>query len=364
MSENAYWLAFSRVSGIGPKRILNLLAGFGSLEAAWKASEGQLRQAGLDDSALTSLLHARTRLDLSSEVMKVKKSGARFLTLVDPAYPPLLKPLPDAPPVLYVLGELAPEDQRALAVVGTRKPTQYGLIAAHDLAREMAARGVTIISGLAHGIDTVAHNGALNGGGRTIAVLGCGIDRVYPPDNADLAHKIARNGALISEFPVGTPPDGRNFPRRNRVISGLALGVLVVEAPEGSGALITATVAAEQGRDVFAVPANIYNKTGAGCNRLIQDGAKLVMGHQDILDELQVAYTHLETAATTERIQPANAEEAALLRVMGADPLHIDDIARAAGLPIAVVSSTLTILELKGLAQMVGHMQYSLTYRP
>lgn len=347
MSEHAYWLAFSRVPGIGTKRILHLFEAFESLEAAWKATEAQLRASGLDDHALTQLLQTRGKLDLVDEVMKVKRTGAKFVTLADEDYPALLKPLADAPPVLYVMGDLTDEDRRAVAVVGTRKATQYGTNAAYDLSRQMGANDVTVVSGLALGIDTAAHNGALASGGRTIAVLGCGIDRIYPPENNPLARKIVDNGALVSEFAVGTPPDGRNFPRRNRVISGISLGVLVVEAPEDSGALITATVAAEQGRDVFAVPANIYNKMGAGCNKLIQDGAKLITGVEDILSEINVTHTHLETAVKTEQIQPANELEAAILQALGADPIHVDDLVRNCGLPIASVMSTLTIFMLR-----------------
>ncbi|HEX2618858.1 MAG TPA: DNA-processing protein DprA, partial [Phototrophicaceae bacterium] len=284
------------------------------------------------------------------------------LTLEHDIYPPLLKTLPDAPPLLYVIGELLLEDHRALAVVGTRKSTRYGHDAAFDLSGKLAAQGVTIVSGLAPGIDAAAHEGALRAKGRTVAVLGSGIDIIYPREHLELARRIARQGALISEFPIGTPPEGRNFPRRNRVISGLAFGVMVVEAPQDSGALITANIAAEQGRDVFAVPASIYNPMGTGTNRLIQDGAKLVMGIDDILDEVNLAHENSLTRTTAERIAPTDAVELALMNYLGSDPVHIDELVRLSGLPIATVSSTLTMLELKGLAQMVGHMQYSLIY--
>lgn len=342
---------------------MRLHAQFGTLEVAWNAAEKALRDCELEPRLIQRLREVKSKLDLKAELARVHKLNGRVITLVDSHYPALLKPLPDAPPVLYVLGKLTEDDQKALAVVGTRKATRYGLDAAYDLSRSLGGQGVTIISGLAHGIDTAAHNGCLAGGGRTIAVLGCGIDRVYPPDNAELARKIAAQGAVISEFPVGTPPDGRNFPRRNRVVSGLALGVLVVEAPEGSGALITASVALDHGRDVFAVPANIYNPMGTGGNRLIQDGAKLVARAQDILDELKLAHEHSQTAAHAERIMPSDPTEARLLSVLSFDPIHIDELVRLSELPVAVVSSTLTVLELKGLAQTVGHMQYSLTYQ-
>ncbi len=360
MSENKYWLGFSLVSGIGPRRLSLLLNSFGNLGVAWQASETQLQQAGLEPQPRENFLHLRKKLDLDFEIDRVQQAGAYLLTLADPDYPPLLKTLSDPPVVLYVRGSVLAVDQSALSIVGTRKATHYGLETAFKLAGALAKQGVTIISGLAHGIDTAAHRGALNAGGRTFAVMGCGVDQIYPNDNRDLADAIVENGALISEFPLGTPPEARNFPRRNRIISGLALGVLVVEAPEGSGALITADTAAEQGRDVFAVPGNIFSPASRGPNRLIQEGAKLVMSATDILDELQLAYGRAEARTVAETAVPANEIEAQIVKCLSADPLHVDDVARACGLPIAQVTSTLTLLELKGLARNVGPMQYCL----
>jgi DNA processing protein len=360
VSDDKFWLGFSLVSGIGPRRLSHLINWFGDLPSAWHASDAQLQQAGLEAKPRTNLLQQRAHLDLDEEMKRVEQAGAWLLTLVDEAYPPLLKELPDPPLLLYVRGSLLPVDHSALSVVGTRKATHYGLEAAYKLSGALAKQGVTVVSGLAHGIDTAAHRGALNAGGRTIAVLGCGIDHIYPADNRDLANDIVQNGALISEFPLGAPPEARNFPRRNRIISGIALGVLVVEAPEGSGALITADMAAEQGREVFAVPGNIFNPASRGSNHLIQDGAKLVMSATDIMDELSIAYTRVEAKTITERVVPANGTEAQVLSHLSADPLHVDDLARASGLPIAEITSTLTILELKGLARKVGPMQYCL----
>lgn len=360
MDDHKYWLGFSLVSGIGPRRLTTLLNWFGDLPSAWRASESQLEQAGLEPQPRTSLLRTRSRLDLNVEWARVQASGAQLVTLADNSYPALLKTLPDPPVVLYVRGTLLPVDQNALSVVGTRKATHYGLEAAFKLSGALARESVTIVSGLAHGIDTAAHRGALSAGGRTIAVLGSGIDQIYPADNRDLADEIAQNGAIISEFPLGAAPEGRNFPRRNRIISGIALGVLVVEAPEGSGALITADMAAEQGREVFAVPGNIFSPASRESNRLIQQGAKLVMTAADILDELSISYTRVEAKHITEAIVPANGTEAQILNLLSADPLHIDDLARTCGLPVAQVTSTLTILELKGLARKVGPMQYCL----
>jgi DNA processing protein len=360
VSDTKYWLGFSLIPEIGPKRLQVLLGAFGSLVTAWTATECQLREAGLEETPTANLLHLRTQIDLDAEIAKVERVGARLITLADEAYPALLKELPDAPVLLYVRGALLPQDELALAIVGTRKATTYGRDAAAHLARQLARNGITIVSGLAHGIDAAAHRGALEGGGRTIAVLGCGIDQIYPRDHRELAHEIIGRGALVSEFAIGMEPEGRNFPRRNRVISGLSLGVLVAEAPEQSGALITASDAAEQGREVFAIPGNIFSSASAGANRLIQDGAKLVITVEDILDELDIAHRNVQTKTITERIAPTGEIETTLLQYLSLDPLHIDDLVRLCGLPITTVTSTLTLLELKGLARSVGHMQYSL----
>jgi DNA processing protein len=357
LDELKYWLGFSLIPGIGPRRLLRLREWFGNLGAAWNADGHHLSQSGLEAQPLANVIKARRKIDLDAEIAKVQRVKARIVTMVDAEYPALLRQIPDAPPVLYVRGYLP--DDRTLAIVGTRKATRYGQDAAFELARNLARSGVTIVSGLAQGIDRAAHEGALHGGGKTLAVLGCGIDRIYPTAHTQLAQDMIADGAIISEFPIGTSPMAANFPRRNRILSGLSLGVLVIEAPENSGALITASLAAEQGREVFAVPANIFNPMGAGTNRLIQDGAKLVMTVQDVLDELNIVHETVQTRVRTEEAVPSNEAESKLLQHLQADPIHIDELVRLCGLPTAEVSSTLTILELKGLARMVGHMQYS-----
>lgn len=360
MGDHKFWLGFSLVPEIGIKRITLLKNAFGSLANAWGANAEELSHAGLEPSPTASLLRMRKQLDLDAELAKIERVGAWLLTLDDERYPVLLSEQPDAPPVLYIRGTLTTADDQALSMVGTRKATTYGRDAAHFLAKNLVKHGVTVISGLAHGIDTAAHRGALEGGGRTLAVLGCGIDKIYPNDNAKLAHSIIEQGALISEFPIGTPPESRNFPRRNRVISGLSLGVLVVEAPEKSGAMITASVAAEQGREVFAIPGNIFSPASAGTNRLIQDGAKLVITVNDVLNELNITRNAYETRVAAEKIAPSSELEEDILEHLGLDPIHVDELVRLSGLPVATISSTLTILELKGLARSVGHMQYCL----
>lgn len=360
MNERLFWLGFSLVPDIGPKRLRLLRDHFGDLGRAWNAGETALRHAGLEPTPLRSLLKARGQLDLSAELKRIERAGVKLIARCDEAYPGLLVSIVDAPLVLYVKGELTQEDARALAIVGTRKATIYGRDVTRQIAQQLAEQGFTIVSGLAHGIDAVAHRAAIDCGGRTLAVVGTGVDIVYPREHVKLAGEITRHGALISEFPLGTRPDRRNFPRRNRLISGLSLGVLVAEAPENSGALITTSAALEQGRDVFAIPGSIFGPASAGCHRLIQDGAKLVMSVTDILDELSFAYQTVQTRQTTEKIAPGNTDEALLLSFLSAEPLHVDMLVRLSGLPVATVSSTLTLLELKGLARLVGPMLYSL----
>lgn len=360
MDERFYWLGFSLISGIGIKRIEKLRAQFGTLGNAWNATEKMLRDAKLGETLINLLLAQRKKIDLQAELDKLTKHHVQLITFLDENYPPRLKTIDDPPPVLYVRGELSPQDDKALAIVGTRKCTRYGRDVSFQLAQELAQNGVTIISGLAQGIDASAHQGALRGHGRTLAVLGCGVDIIYPRQHAELAKQIMNNGALISEFPLTTQPLGKNFPRRNRVMSGLALGVLVVEAPEKSGALITAHIAIEQGREVFVIPGNITNHNASGTNKLIQDGAKLIISAKDILDELNMEYAIQQTRIQTEVVAPSTDEENRILSYIGTEPTHIDDIIRESGLSSAEVMGLLTILELKGLAQSTGYMQYSL----
>jgi DNA processing protein len=357
MSDLKYWLGFNAVSGIGPAKIQALLGAFGDLEPAWRASEGQLRDIGFDVRAIESLRETRQTLDLDRLVGLVEASGAHVLTWDNSDYPSLLRQIPAAPPVIFVRGGFEPVDQWAVAIVGTRRLSAYGRLVAHDLATGLARNGITIVSGLARGIDGVAHRAALEADGRTIAVMGCGIDRVYPPEHRDLAHAIvAGQGALVTDFPLGTEPSSANFPARNRLISGLSLGVLVIEAGERSGALITARFALEQDREVFAVPGNINSPVSVGANRLIQQGAKLVTGIEDILEELNLRMAGEQAAAQV--VLPDSAEEAALLSQLSTQPLHVDDLGRLTGMPSYLISSTLTMMELKGMVQQVGGMNY------
>lgn len=359
MNEKTYWLGLHLVPSIGPSRFRQLLEAFGDARSAWQAPPERLRAAGLPAKSVAELLKARQSVNLEALLTRLRAMQAEIVITREAHYPTLLNDLPDAPPLLYVKGTLDPAaDQRAVAIVGTRKATHAGRKATYDIARALAESGVTIVSGLAQGIDAAAHQGALDGGGRTLAVLGNGIDIVYPKENAALAERIRYQGALLTTYPPGTPPRGHHFPQRNRLISGLALGVLIGEAPHNSGALITAESALDQSREVFALPATVSNAQGTGNNRLLQEGAAFVTGAEDILNALDLEIERRQTRQHVTQVQPSNDTEHHLLQHLSADPIHVDDIIRLTALPSEVVISHLTILELKGLAQSVGGMHY------
>ncbi|MBI4215928.1 MAG: DNA-protecting protein DprA [Chloroflexi bacterium] len=356
MSELGYWVAFHRIPGIGRHRFNLLLNHFGTLKQAWQARDNELYAAGLEARSVQAIVSHRPGISPQVEVEKLERAGISALTWEDPAYPARLKETQDPPPVLYLRGNLTPADEWSVAVVGTRRATVYGREATERLAGDLARSGITIVSGLARGIDAVAHRAALEAGGRTIAVFACGLDVCYPPEHKGLAQAVAENGALVSDYPLGTRPRAENFPRRNRIMSGLSLGALVIEAGEGSGALITARLALEQGREVFAVPGSILSPLSRGVNRLIQDGAKLVMDTRDVLEELNLAVVGQQLEM--KELLPENAAEAALLQCLSSEPIHIDMLRRRANLPMAEVSSTLAMMELKGLVRQLGGMHY------
>lgn len=358
------WLAFNQVRGVRWTHIHALLERYGSIEAAWHAPQAAFYQVGLPKQAIEMLLQVRNTYDADVALRHLRQLGVRLLPITEPDYPLLLRQIPDPPFLLYVRGTLQAEDQNALAVVGTRSATEYGKRMTAHLVEPLAKHGVTIVSGLAHGIDSLAHQAALRVGGRTIAVLPCGIDRLYPADQGELAAQIMAHGCLISEFPLGTKAEPHNFPQRNRVISGLSYGVLVVEASERSGALITVDCALEQGREVFAVPGNALSPASSGTNALIRSGATLTTSAADILDALSAARTAAVTSKAAPQpvnYTPENADEACVLRCLQADRArHIDDIVRHSGLPVSRVSAVLTILEVKGVICQVSAQRYSL----
>lgn len=357
MTELKYWLGFNYVSGIGPAKIQALLGYFNTLEKAWSASDEQLRDIGFDIRAIQSLNEVRQNFDLDQYARQVESSGVGVVTWGSPEYPELLGEIPAAPPLIFLRGQLEPIDRWAVAVVGTRRLTAYGRQVTRDLVAGLVGNGITVVSGLARGIDAVAHRTALEGGGRTIAVMASGIDKVYPPEHRDLAREIvAGRGAVISDYPFGAEPESNHFPARNRLISGLSLGVIVIEAGERSGALITARFALEQNREVFAVPGNIHSPVSVGTNRLIQQGGKLVMRVEDILEELNLKMVAEQAVAQV--VLPETAEEAALISQLSSQPVHVDELGRLTGMPISLISSTLTMMELKGMVQQVGGMNY------
>ncbi len=355
-SEEGYWVAFNRIPTIGRARFAILEGYFGSLERAWRASAADLTAAGLDQRSVRAVVSRRPSISPEAEMERVDRLGIDVLTIRDPGYPRLLREVYEYPPVLYVKGQILPEDERSVTVVGTRKTTAYGREVTHQISWELAKNGVTIVSGLARGIDAVAHRAALDAGGRTIAVMANGLDTVYPPEYAHMAQEIASNGALISEHPPGVRPEAKNFPRRNRILSGLTPGTLVVEAGEGSGALWTVRHAVDQNREVMAVPGSILSPVSRESNRLIQDGAKMVLDYTDVLEELN--FSALGQQMELRPLLPQDASESQLLTWITYEPAHIDSIQRASGLPVAAVSSSLTMMELKGLVKQVGGMNY------
>jgi DNA processing protein len=353
-----YWIGFSFIPGIGRVRLGLLENYFGNLEEAWQAPSTELKKARLDDSIVRAITTWRPRLSLDTEMEKMERSGVQALTWHDEKYPSRLKEIYDYPPILYIKGKLLPEDEWCLAVVGTQRATVYGRQVTEEIVTDLAHNKITIVSGLARGIDTVAHQAALEAGGRTIAVSACGLDIIYPAENASLAKRIMEHGALISEYPLGTKPKPEHFPRRNRILSGMTLGVLVTEAGESSGALITADLALEQNRDVLAVPGSVLSPASRGTNHLIQEGAKLVQNCQDILEELNLRAVAQQLEF--KEIIPASDTESLLINKLSAEPTHIDEICASSGLPVSTVSSTLAMMELKGLIKSIGSMKYVL----
>ena len=361
MDDIKYWVALNRVPQLGTVRFRRLESYFGSLEHAWNAGPGDLKNAGLDGRVAGEIQAARGKTSPDAEIERLSLAEVSPITWHDPGYPSRLKEIADPPPVLYVKGEILPSDERAVAVVGTRGPTTYGREAAAALTRELSQHGITIVSGLARGVDGIAHRTALENDGRTIAVLASGLDTVYPREHANLAQQARAQGAVVSEYPLGVKPDPRSFPRRNRLISGISLGTLVIEAGEGSGSRWTVYHALEQDREVFCVPGSIFSPNSRLTNQLIQEGAKLVCNADDILEELNLTAVtkQIEMPLAMETESPhGDGDEVSLLGYLSDDPVHIDDIRRSAGLPITAVSGMLTMLELNGMARQVGCMHY------
>jgi len=349
MESLAYWLALKTVPGVGNRLFLQLLKHFGEPKEVFEASrERLLKVEGISGRIASTIADYKIPKRVQEDLALVHKSGFRIVTFSDHNYPGLLREIHDPPPLLYVHGGLRP-DSVNIAIVGSRNPTPYGRTVTHELSAGLAQRGLTVISGMARGIDSAAHAGALAGKGETIAVLGSGLGTVYPAENKKLFHRIAERGAVVSEFPVLTPPEAHNFPIRNRIISGLALGAVIVEATQKSGSLITARLAAEQGREVFAVPGSVSSFKSMGTHGLIKEGAKLVENVNDIIEELNIAQP---TAPTIDRERPAielSDDEETILGKLSPYPIHIDRLIQQLPLSTGEVSGILLGLELKGL---------------
>jgi len=350
--EVFYWLALSLTPGVGSTLMRRLLDRFKTPEAIFHVPTKELsRIEGLGEKVAQEIRKGPLEKVVEKELYLLREAGGRVITLTDEEYPKRLKDIYDPPALLYVRGELKKKDELAVAIVGSRKTTPYGRWFTEKVSGELGRQGVTIVSGMARGIDALAHWGAISGAGRTIAVLGCGVDVVYPSENRDLFEKIIDHGAILSEFPMGSPPEGGHFPRRNRIISGLSIGVVVVQASEKSGSLITARYALEQGREVFAVPGNVGTESSRGTHRLIKEGAKLVESSEDILEEILPQWRREKE--TTPKVEPLRVdlteEEKVLYELLGETPLHIDTMIRESRLDPGRVSSLLLNLELKGL---------------
>jgi len=372
--QKKYFNAFNLIGGLGPIAFKNLLAHFGSLEQAWSAEISQFRQTGLANSVIEQIKKQRPQINPDREMERLAKEEIDLITILSQNYPKLLKEIYAPPALLYIRGKFEPNDEFGLGIVGTRKLSLYGQQITPLITADLAQTGLTIISGLAKGIDTLAHQAALQVNGRTIAVLGSGLDRasIYPFVNRRLAEEISQKGAVVSEFPMGAQPLAQHFPQRNRIISGLSLGVLIIEAAEKSGALITARDALEQNRDVFAIPGPILAKNSLGPNNLIKMGAKLVAQANDILEELNLPHSFQEkTSGSTPLIQanqrdkkilPDNQEEVLILKQLSNQPIHIDKIIAQTKLCTAIINSTLTLMEIKGKVRNLGGSNYVLGY--
>jgi DNA processing protein len=351
-----YWLAFSHVPGVGFVRISRLLDGFGDLEHAWRADRSALRRAGMGPKTIDSIMRVRSYLDLGKVQDTLDRLGIRLITFLSPQYPESLAQIQGPPACLFIRGDLKHADINSVAVVGTRRASPYGAAMTAQITEELAVAGLTIISGLARGIDGIAHKAALDVCGRTIAILGSGIDEIYPSEHRQLASEISENGALISEYPPGTAPEGHHFPARNRIIAGLAKAVIVIEAAERSGALITAGFAAEQGKEVFALPADITRKTGEGTNRLIQDGAHPLLESSEVIEILNLRTPIQESARSS--TMPEDANQLKLLEILSDEPAHIDVLCQRTGIPIQDLQAALSMLELHGSIKHLGGMHY------
>ena len=362
-SEKPYWIAFNHISGIGAVRAGQLLKFFGSLEDAWKAPGSDLLRSGIPEKITERIIDFRSKTDPVHLLDSILERKISVCIRPEPEYPRLLKEIDNPPMVLYYVGTLPDRDMKLMGIVGTRKMTAYGQSVASELGTFLAENGIGVVSGLARGIDGAAQSAVVEAYGKTYAVLGCGVDHIYPPEHRNLAREIVRNGAVISEYPPGTRPDRVNFPQRNRIISGMSSGVIIVEAGEKSGSLITARFAAEQGREVFVVPGNITAVQSRGANRLIRDGARPFYEKRELLEFLQTWQAD-EPQKMNKPLQEAfsSPEDKVILELISDEPKHIDEIVRESGMPLSKISSSIVLLELKGLVIETAPQTYRKTH--
>jgi len=362
MTRKEAFIALNLMPGIGPVRVRKLLEVFGDPERILAARPAEIRAVkGFGDELVRALTNWESQIDLGAELKKIQERGLTVLTQDDAVYPAMLKEAPSPPIVLYVWGEVTARDANAIGVVGSRQATHYGLAMTKKMSFQIAYNGYTIVSGLARGIDTAAHEAALAAKGRTIAVIGSGIGKLYPPENMALAEHIATQGAVVTEFPVDYPPDRQSFPLRNRIVAGWCNGILVAEAPARSGALITCQMAADLGRTLYSVPGNVDRPTSAGCNKLIQQGAKLVMSGDDVLDDLMTLFPTAPKSPDLPQSAPAvelSGDEKTVFNAIGSDEPGIDDIIVRSALSASTVSSTLMRLEMKRLVRLLPGQRY------
>jgi DNA processing protein len=364
MSDLKYYLALNFLSDIGPVLARRLISVFGSPENIFQMPMSELKKVeGLGENRVKNIINFKQWDMIQKEIDDTIKNDARLIISNDKAYPEGLKRIPDAPLVLYVKGEIKDEDRYAVGIVGSRTPTNYGVQIAEKVSYKIAAYGLTVVSGMARGIDAASHRGALRAKGRTIAVLGSGVDVPYPPENKGLMGAISSSGAVISEFPLGTKPNKENFPRRNRIISALSLGVVVVEATVDSGSLITVGYALEQGKEIFAVPGNVTSSTSKGTNDLIKKGAKLVENAEEIIDELmpQIKGVLKEQRLVSEKTLPTMTDDEKLIyNYLGNEPKHVDTITRETHISSSRALSILLSLELKGVVRQVEGKKFTI----
>ena len=358
--ETKYWVSMAKIPGLGPARLRRIWEHFDSMKRAWGADLENLRGAGLEQKIAEDIVIVRNNINPDQELLDTEKAGINIVTLADANYPKLLKEIYSPPAILYYKGTLKGKgDEFAVAMVGTRKYSSYGQQVATSIAGELANQGVTTVSGLAIGIDALVHEATVKQNGRTIAVLGSGIGEadIYPSINRDLAKSVIDKGGLVlSEYPPGTTPIKQNFPQRNRIIAGLAIATLVIEAPESSGALLTAQYALEQNRDVMAVPGSIYSLNAVGPNNLIKMGAKLISCANDVLETLNMK--QVKEFISNRDISPETKEEELVLNILTNEPTHIDNLIKKTGLTTAQANSTLVLMEMKGKVKNIGNMMY------